>query len=116
MKRVSMVSLAITGAIFLISGLALAGEAGEKDKQGDELADKAKVSIAQAINAVTDEFPGKVIEAELEDEGGKLIYEVEVVGHSGNTWEFEVDAQSGQVIGTESESADMKAAEDDGEA
>ncbi len=73
-----------------LTGLALA------DK-GHKTIAKTAVSMEQAIKAVTDKYPGRVIEAELEDEDGKAEYEITVVSNSGESREFTVDAQSGQV-------------------
>ena len=58
---------------------------------------KTAVSLEQAIKAVTEKYPGRVIEAELEDEDGKAEYEITVVSNNGESREFTVDAQSGQV-------------------
>ena len=66
------------------------------DKDHKSVATTA-VSIEQAIKAVTDKYPGRVVEAELEDEDGKAEYEITVVSNNGESREFTVDAQSGQV-------------------
>jgi uncharacterized membrane protein YkoI len=89
MKKVIVaVGVAVTLAAF--TGLALA------DKERHNIP-KTAVSLEQAIKAVTDQYPGRVIEAELEAEDGKAEYEVTVVSASGETREFIVDAQSGKV-------------------
>lgn len=113
MKAITAISRAMTVSILLAAGLAVAGE---QEQESKELADIGQISVEEAITAVTEDFPGKVIEVELEDESNQLIYEVEIVGNSGKTWEFEVDAMSGQVIGAKPESEDEGAAEDEGPA
>lgn len=65
---------------------------------------KTAVMLEEAIKAVTDKYPGRVIDAELEAEGGKAEYEVAVVSNSGVSREYTVAAQSGLV------SEDTKAA------
>lgn len=69
---------------------------------------KTAVSLEQAIKAVTDKYPGRVVEAELEAEDGKAEYEIIVVNNSGESREYTVDAQSGQV------SEDQEAAKHEG--
>lgn len=69
---------------------------------------KTAVSMEQAIKAVTEKYPGQVVEAELEAEDGKAKYEITVVSNSGESREFTVDAQSGQV------SEDKEASEHEG--
>ena len=64
--------------------------------------------MEQAIKAVTDKYPGRVVEAELEAEDGKAEYEITVVSNSGESREYTVDAQSGQV------SEDQEAAKHEG--
>jgi len=76
--------------------LAAFGEVAFADKESHSMPNTA-VSMEQAIKAVTDKYPGRVIEAELETEDGKAEYEITVVSSSGEDREFTVDAQTGQV-------------------
>ncbi len=97
-KAIVAVGLAVSLAAF--GGLALA------DKEHDNIPNTA-FSLEQAIKAVTDQYPGRVVEAELEAEDGKAEYEITVVSAKGETREFTVDAQSGKVSASqESEKAD----------
>ena len=85
-----IIAACVALSLTTFAGLALA------DK-GHKTIAKTAVSMEQAIKAVTDKYPGRVIEAELEDEDGKVEYEITVVSNSGESREFTVDAQSGQV-------------------
>jgi uncharacterized membrane protein YkoI len=89
MKKVIMAAC-VAVSLTAFAGLALA------DKEHKSLP-KTAVSIEQAIKAVTDKYPGRVVEAELEAEDGKVEYEITVVSTSGESREYTVDAQSGQV-------------------
>ena len=60
----------------------------------------AKVSCIEAIKAAADFISGKVIECELEDEDGFLVYGVEIVSR-GKTVEVQVDAGNGRVLSSE---------------
>ena len=85
----------ILGACLAVSLAVFAGQA-LADKEHKSLP-KMAVSIEQAMKAVTDKYPGRVVEAELEAEDGKAEYEITVVSGNGESREFTVDAQSGQV-------------------
>ena len=85
-----IIAACVAVSLTAFAGLALA------DKGHKPIA-KTAISLEQAIKAVTDKYPGRVIEAELEDEDGKAEYEITVVSNSGESREFTVDAQSGQV-------------------
>ncbi len=63
-------------------------------------------AMEEAIKTATTQFPGKVLEAELESEDGKVIYEVEIVNATGEIREVEVDAQSGKILSSELEDQD----------
>lgn len=89
MKKVIMAAC-VAISLTAFAGLALA----DKDHQSML---KTTVSLEQAIKAVTDKYPGRVVEAELEAEDGKAEYEITVVSSSGESREYTVDAQSGQV-------------------
>jgi len=112
MKRLHTVSLLGASALLLTSvGLAMSHDGKEKL----ELANlPTAVTMEEAIKTATAQFPGKVLEAELEREDGKAIYEVEIVNASGEVREFEIDAQSGKVLSSELEDQDEHEKEDSG--
>ena len=89
MKKI-LVAVGVAVSLTAFGGLALA----DSEHQHPP---KTAVSIEQAIKIVTDKYPGRVVEAELEAEDGKAEYEITVVSASGASREFTVDAQSGQV-------------------
>lgn len=43
-------------------------------------------------------FPGKVLEVELEKEGNKIFYEIEVLGGDGVIGEIYIDARTGKQL------------------
>lgn len=72
------------------------GDIALADKEQENLPQTA-VSMEQAIKAVTDKFPGRVIESELEAEDRKVKYEINAVsasGHQGNNLVYEHGAAS----------------------
>ena len=82
--------------------------------KGDaRLKGEAKVSEADAIATAQKEVPdGRIQSAEIEREGGKLIYSFDVkVPHKSGVEEVNVDAVSGTVVKKEHESAKAEKAE-----
>ena len=82
--------------------------------KGDpKLKAEAKVSEADAIATAEKEVPdGKIESAEIEREGGKLIYSFDVKApHKSGVEEVNVDAMSGTVVKKEHESAKAEKAE-----
>lgn len=93
-------------AVVAAAALAFAGPAWSDSKEGKkkgkaEMAASAKVPMEQAIKAAADKAGGKAIEAELEREHGKIVWEIEVITAEGKTVEVHVDADSGEVIDVE---------------
>ncbi len=66
----------------------------------------AKISFDQAIQKALAAVKGKVLEAELEEEDGFLVYEVEIVGQNRSVTEVMVDAGNGEILAMEQESED----------
>lgn len=56
------------------------------------------VSLSQAINIVKAVEQGAIVEAELENEDGNLIWEIESIGTSNHQTKFRVDAETGEII------------------
>ena len=89
--------------------LALAGCASHDSLHGYH----AKITQAQAeAIALKKTHGGKVQEAELEKEHGKVVWSIEIArAKSRNITEVHVDANTGQVVGTEIETPEHEAAE-----
>lgn len=49
------------------------------------------------------EIEGHILEVELEQERGKIIYEIEMLDQQGRVWELKIDATSGEIIKREQE-------------
>lgn len=79
---------------------------------GHELANKAKITLAQARAAALKARPGKIVDQELEKEGGGsgLRYSFDVKSH-GKTIEVGIDAMTGKVLENGAESPAKEASE-----
>jgi uncharacterized membrane protein YkoI len=86
--------------IFLaaVIGVALPAQAGviEDALGGDEA--HGFVSIDTVIDAARDAVPGMVVEAELEKEHGRWIYEVEIITPNHQKVELSYDARTGALV------------------
>lgn len=59
--------------------------------------------LEDLLKAVRREYPGQVIEVELEEENGRFYYEIEVLADDGNVRELDVDAATGEILDVEIE-------------
>ncbi len=80
-------------------------------KPSSKVSKQAKITMAQAREAASERVAGKVEEAELEKEAGKLIYSFDIRNAKGTISEVWVDAKTGKVIKVEEENARSEAAE-----
>ncbi|MFD9909839.1 PepSY domain-containing protein [Streptomyces sp. NPDC059063] len=61
----------------------------------------AEVSAADAISAALKSASGTVVSADLDDEDGGLVWDVDVLGKDGRTWHsVQVDPGTGKVLGS----------------
>lgn len=54
--------------------------------------------LEDILRALTKEYPGKVLEVELERKKGRIIYELEVLNDAGQVHKFYIDAKTGQLL------------------
>ncbi len=106
----AMSGVAVVAAMLALA-VGLANGQNGKESEGQDTA-PAVMSVQGAIEAATAKFPGRVIEAELEDEHGEVRYEVDIVGEDGLVREIEVHAKTGKV--TREEAEHLHAAEHEG--
>ncbi len=107
MKRLILPVLA-AGALF--TGAASAATA--TNFHGHEFASQAKITLADARGIALKARPGKIVDQELEKEGGEsgLRYSFDVKSH-GKTIEVGVDAMTGKVLENGAESPAKEAKE-----
>ncbi|MDJ0806057.1 MAG: winged helix-turn-helix domain-containing protein [Gammaproteobacteria bacterium] len=58
----------------------------------------AILPLGQILNSLQDRWSGRILEVELESEGGDYVYEVELLDTQGRVWDLEVDAVSGRLL------------------
>ena len=67
-----------------------------------ELMQQGKIQPLLALISLH-KFPGTLIDAELEREHGRLVYELEYLNDKGEVWEYELDATTGEILDQELE-------------
>jgi uncharacterized membrane protein YkoI len=105
MKRKILIPALIMAGVATAGGLAYAQQSAPK--QNDAIVDlaKARISLAQAIAIAEQKTGGKASHAELENEKGALVYDVEVTDGT-KTTDVKVDAADGRVVSAQPDTAD----------
>lgn len=63
------------------------------------LRDAGEILPLQVIlERANQQYRGQLLEAELEDEGGRVLYELELVDENGLVWEIKYDAKTGELM------------------
>jgi uncharacterized membrane protein YkoI len=99
-KRHLLISAIVLGT--LTGTIALADS--DHRKNANTAPTPATISLTDAIQKVQAAVPGTVVGAELENERGKAVYQVEIasLNKSGETTEVSVDATNGAVLAGQS--------------
>ena len=103
----------LVSSAFAISAVLTSGAiAAPATFHGHELAGQAKVTLADARATALKARPGKIVDQELEKEGGGsgLRYSFDIKSH-GKTIEVGVDAMTGKVLENAAESPGKEARE-----
>jgi uncharacterized membrane protein YkoI len=106
--EVSMRKALMVGALLAAGVAAVVAQGGLSALRGtaEDLAARAEVQESEARAVALRAVPGgRIVEVELEDEAGRLIYSIELEAESG-VEEVEVDALTGELIGIEHEDDD----------
>ena len=117
MKKYGIIVLVI-GLIALL-GFAFAAEKAATKAKVDPMAEKqalakaVKVSMADALATASKKVSGTVLNAEVEDENGKIIYSFEILPtlDSKEIKEINIDAATGAIIAEETENNQTEAKE-----
>lgn len=62
--------------------------------------------LSKILGRVEQEFPGRVVEVELERRGGRFVYEIEVLQQGGRVVKLVYDGRTGERLASEPEDAD----------
>lgn len=90
-----MIALAITGTSATVFAN---GRHDHHDEDKAKLVQQEILSLEQAVKVAVADMPGKVIEAELDQERNLIIWEIELVNDQSQIFEFEIDAKTGDIL------------------
>jgi uncharacterized membrane protein YkoI len=94
----SFVAMALITAAVLLSGLGQASGPDDHERVRELRTDGTILPLAQILNR--DDLAGlRVVEAELEHEHGRLVYELELLDDRGRVRKRYFDAETGEPIG-----------------
>ena len=88
-------------AALLCGAAAVGADEAEHDRVRDLVESGQIRPLEEVVEGVTDRYPGRLLEVELEREDGRLVYEIGLVTEGGEYIEVLVDAESGEVLGRE---------------
>ncbi|MGE4280475.1 MAG: PepSY domain-containing protein [Magnetospirillum sp.] len=89
--------LALVAVLLVLPALAWADEA-DHDRARRALEEGRILPLRDLLERAEAEVPGRMIEAELEDEHGKLVYEIKVLAQDGRVVKLIYDASNGQLL------------------
>ena len=89
-------------AIALLSALGVLAMAARADDRDHDVARQAVERgeikpLAEILQIVRDKLPGEIAGVKIERKGGRLVYELRVVGAQGRLLEVHVDAATGEI-------------------
>lgn len=61
-------------------------------------AEQHNAKMNDCVRASLERHPGAVLEVEMEHDDGRLLFDIDVQGKDGKTWEIECDATSAEII------------------
>jgi uncharacterized membrane protein YkoI len=92
-------TLLLVGALLLPAGRA--GSDPDSDRARAARAAGRTVALETLVEWVEQRYHGRLLEAELEQEDGALVYELEWMTPESSVLEFEFDAHSGRLLEAE---------------
>ena len=99
---VTLILLLGTLSLGLSTGLADKRDKKKEHNQVREALQRGEVLPLVKILAIAgQQVPGDVIEVELEDEQGALVYEIKILTSTGRVREVKIDARTGKVVSIE---------------
>jgi len=94
MKRISACIMVIL-VTFMATGMAWAGD----HERARALLEQGEIlSLSEIMNQANSRIPGKILEVELEEKHGRIVYEIEFLGDQGVVMKMLIDARTGQLI------------------
>lgn len=101
-----LLPVSLTGIILTVLSLTTPSVASDDDDHHHAHEMRASgeiVSLESVLETLKGIRQGKVIETELEEKHGQVVYELELVDADGLVWEYYFDARTGKLLKSEQE-------------
>ena len=98
-RRLTAGLLAGLGVALLPRGMALADEPADHERARRALEAGEVMPLRKVLEQVERDYPGEVLEVELEREDGAWVYEIKLIRKGGDVLELELDARDGSLRG-----------------
>ena len=99
MGRLRPLPLLAALLVIMICGVARPEE--DHDRARDLKEAGEILPLEEIVKRAQERQPGQLLETELEEKKGRLIYQVEILDEAGVVWELTIDAKSGEVLAVE---------------
>ena len=93
-KQISVWAMAV---LAMLSGNGIA-RASDHERARMLLEQGEILSLSEIVKRNSSRFPGKVLDVELEEKNGLIVYEIEFLGEHGVIMEMLIDARNGRLI------------------
>ena len=90
--------LRIVMVLLVAMTLGAAAAAGNHDAARDAVRAGRSLPLGAIVNQVERRQPGRLLDADLNDRGGRLVYRLRWMTPNGNVLNMVVDARSGRVL------------------
>jgi len=90
--------LRIVMVLLVAMTLSGAAAAGNHDDARDAVRSGRSLPLGAIVNQVQRQQPGRLLDADLKDRGGRLVYRLRWMTPNGNVLNMIVDARSGRVL------------------
>ena len=87
-------------AAALIIGVAAPASASDHDRARRAVEEGRILPLKEILARAQGAYPGQVIEAELEDEGGLVVYEIKILTTDGRVMKLYYNAATGELLKT----------------
>ena len=93
-------ALAVPLAVPLAIGAAVPASASDHDRARRAVEEGRILPLKEILARAQGAYPGRVIEAELEDEGGMVVYEIKILTTDGRVTKLYYNAATGELLKT----------------
>jgi uncharacterized membrane protein YkoI len=99
MKTRVLLLLLLGSALAGAAALAPLAHADDDDKRIRRLQSSGEIlPLDQIFNRARTVKQGRILDADLDEDDGRLVYEIELLDAGGRVWEIKLDARTGKLI------------------